>query len=165
MTWRRPRLVAWVVIAIVGGCAKSPPKVVPVSGVLLLDGQPLPQAKIEFIPDLADFGTETNSSAISDDQGRFTLANVFTRQPGAAVARHHVIVTEAPTPREFRSPERRGSSKIRPAFGQAEKPADPAGLWRIGDVDCHPSRRRAKRIQSRAEARQIVTAKWRSITE
>jgi hypothetical protein len=97
-------LSAFVALALVmSGCAKSPPQIVPVSGVLLLDGKPLPQAKIEFVPDISGFGAETKSFAITDDQGRFTLANVFTQQPGAAVGKHFVLVTEVPTPREFRS--------------------------------------------------------------
>jgi hypothetical protein len=84
------------------GCSKALPPVVPVSGVVLLDGKPLSHAKIEFVPDISGFGAETNSLAITDDQGRFTLANNFTQAPGAAVGKHHVLVTEPPTPKEFR---------------------------------------------------------------
>jgi hypothetical protein len=68
-----------------------------------LDGQPLPNVKVEFVPDLSGFGAEMNSSAITDEQGRYTLARAFTGQPGAVVGKHHVLITEAPTPAEFRS--------------------------------------------------------------
>jgi hypothetical protein len=77
--------------------------VVAVSGVVLVNGQPLPFSKLEFIPELANFGAEMNSTAITDEQGRFTLVLAATQQPGAVVAKHHVLVTEAPTPGEFRS--------------------------------------------------------------
>lgn len=92
-----------VVLLAASGCAKAPPPVVPVSGVLLLDGQPLPQAKIEFLPDIKGFGAEKKSIATTDEQGRFTLANPSTQEPGAVVGRHYVLVSELPTPREFRS--------------------------------------------------------------
>src|SRR2546428_662788 len=42
-------------VLLAAGCAKSPPPVVDVSGVLLLDGQPLPNAKVEFIPQIKGF--------------------------------------------------------------------------------------------------------------
>jgi hypothetical protein len=85
------------------GCAKGPPPMTPVSGVVLLDGQPLPQAKVEFCPVLKGFGAEMNSSAVTDDQGRFTLAKSLTNEPGAVVGQHRVLITEMPTPGEFRS--------------------------------------------------------------
>src|SRR5438105_3770282 len=56
-----------------GGCAKVPPPVTEVEGVVLLNDQPLPQAQIEFVPDLKDFGAELNSTAVTDEKGRFTL--------------------------------------------------------------------------------------------
>jgi hypothetical protein len=89
------------------GCSSSPPAVVEASGVLLLDGQPLPHAKVEFIPQLKNFGAEMNSTAITDDNGRFTLMFGFASKPGAAVALHHVVVTEGPPPADLRgqSPE------------------------------------------------------------
>jgi hypothetical protein len=96
-------VLAAAAIVLFCGCAKGPPPVVAVSGVLLLDGKPLPQAKIEFVPDLAGHGAETTSSAFTDDQGRFTLANSFTQQPGAMVGKHRVLVSELPTPKEYRS--------------------------------------------------------------
>jgi len=94
--------VACCLIAICG-CAKSPPPMTEVSGVVMLDGQPLPQAKVEFCPVLKGFGAEMNSTAITDDQGRFTLANSLTNVPGAVVCQHRVLITERATPAEFRS--------------------------------------------------------------
>jgi hypothetical protein len=82
------------------GCSKAPPPVVEVTGVVLIDGQPLPRAKVEFIPQLKGFGADQNSSAVTDDQGRFTLMYQFGTQPGAVAGLHHVLVTEY-TPPEF----------------------------------------------------------------
>jgi hypothetical protein len=94
--------VACYLLAICG-CAKGPPPMTDVSGVVLLDGQPLPQAHVEFCPILKGFGAEMNSSAVTDDQGHFTLAKSLTSEPGAVVGQHRVLITERPTPAEFRS--------------------------------------------------------------
>jgi hypothetical protein len=99
---RRAGLGVVIVIAL-SGCAKGPPPVTEVSGVVLLEGKPLPQARVEFIPDLSGFGAEMNSSATTDDEGRFSLSMTYKGQPGAVVGKHRVLVAEMPTPGEFRS--------------------------------------------------------------
>ena len=88
------------VLVFVPGCAKSPPPVVEVSGVVLLDGQPLPKAKVEFVPQLKHFGAQYNSVGITDDQGRFTLM-CGIQQPGAVVGKHIVLVDDH-IPADFR---------------------------------------------------------------
>jgi hypothetical protein len=92
-------LAASLVLA--SGCAPKPPAIVPVEGTVYLDGQPLPQARVEFIPQLKDFGAEYNSSAITDENGHFVLTCALGQQPGAAVATHKVLVTEN-TPDDLR---------------------------------------------------------------
>jgi len=96
-------VLAAVLAAAVAGCGKRPPQFTAVSGVVLLDGKPLPKAKIEFQPELDNFGAEMNSSAVTDDDGKFTLLRNGTTEPGAAVCKHRVLITELPTPGEFRS--------------------------------------------------------------
>jgi hypothetical protein len=97
------RFVVITVVLALAGCAKGPPPVTEVSGTVLLEGQALPQAKVEFVPELSNFGAEMNSTAITDDQGHFTLTCNYKQQPGAVVGKHHVLVSERPTPGEFRS--------------------------------------------------------------
>jgi hypothetical protein len=82
-----------LVVLCLAGCTKTPPSVVEVTGVVLLNGEPLPKAKVDFVPQLAGFGADQNSSAVTDDQGRFTLSYKFGTQPGAVVGLHHVVVT------------------------------------------------------------------------
>src|SRR5262245_9836530 len=101
---------AWLALVIglvLSGCAKGPPPVTEASGVVLLEGKPLPQARVEFIPDLSGFGAEMNSSATTDDEGRFVLTMTYKSQPGAVVGKHRVVVAETPTPGEFRSQDER----------------------------------------------------------
>jgi hypothetical protein len=106
-TGKRLRAVGGVglVLALaVCGCTKTPPPVTEVSGVVLLDGKPLPLAKVSFVPDLAGFGAEMISTAVTDDKGRFTLT-CGNQQSGAVVGKHRVIVTEGPPPAELRRPD------------------------------------------------------------
>jgi hypothetical protein len=94
------------------GCARTPPAFTEVSGVVLLDGKPLPLAQVEFVPELSDFGAEMNSTAITDDQGKFTLTCPMQSQTGAVVAKHRVLVRDAPTPQEFRRPDGQTQEKL-----------------------------------------------------
>ena len=50
-------MVGLILVAGVG-CTKAPPSVVEVTGVVLLNGEPLPKAKVEFIPQLAGSGAD-----------------------------------------------------------------------------------------------------------
>jgi hypothetical protein len=85
------------------GCGKqSPPPVTEAGGVVLLNGNPLPNAQVQFVPDLSGFGAELNSTAITDEQGRFQLTCAKDQQAGAVVAKHRVVVTDAPS--KYRGP-------------------------------------------------------------
>ncbi|WP_254512640.1 DUF4198 domain-containing protein [Anatilimnocola floriformis] len=99
------------VLVIAAGCAKVPPQITPVEGVVLLNGSPLPNAYVQFIPQLDEFGAEYNSTATTDEAGKFTLTCGMKSQPGAAVCEHRVLVMEAPAPREFRSMEADAQTK------------------------------------------------------
>jgi len=93
---------------LVCGCKPARPSVTEVAGRVLLDGKPLPHAQVEFVPDLAHFGAEMNAMGITDKEGNYRLTCFYKQQPGAAVGKHRVIVTEAPMPDEFRQPEAQG---------------------------------------------------------
>src|SRR5579871_2451880 len=89
-------LLALAPLPLLSGCPPRRPAVVPVRGVVLLDNKPLPNAAVLFVPLLDDFGSDMNSVAMTDEQGRFTLKCNWQNQPGAAVARHKVLVHDAP---------------------------------------------------------------------
>jgi hypothetical protein len=88
------------------GCGKTPPPFTEVEGTLLLDNQPLPFAQVEFFPELTRFGAEMNSSAVTDEKGRFKLVNA-QGQAGAAVGSHRVVVIEGPGPETGRMDQNR----------------------------------------------------------
>lgn len=79
-------------LLVITGCGGAPadqPDVGTVSGVVTLDGSPLPNATVVFNP--AD-GEGRSSSSTTDDSGRYVLsytAKIF----GAKVGKHKVSIT------------------------------------------------------------------------
>lgn len=83
------------------GCGEpAMPAIVPVQGVLLLDGQPLPKAEIRFQPTATGLPGDAGASAVTDDQGKFTMTT--SGAPGAIAGEHIVTVNEGPPPEETR---------------------------------------------------------------
>lgn len=83
--------------AIACGCNKDPYQVVPVSGTVTLDGQPLANARLSFQPaassKAADAVVGPGSVGFSNEQGQFSLETVQPIHQGAVVATHLVRVT------------------------------------------------------------------------
>jgi hypothetical protein len=87
--------------AVLAGCGDSSAyTLVPVSGVVTLDGEPVPYTNITFIPQ----GSTENpspgpgSAASCDDQGRYQLTTV-RGEPGAVVGPHSVVIVAHGPPR------------------------------------------------------------------
>jgi hypothetical protein len=88
------RIAALCALGLACGCGNTPPPVTEVEGVVLLDEQPLPQAYVEFVPDLKNFGAKINSTATTDAEGKFRLICNLKAQPGAVIAKHWIVVTD-----------------------------------------------------------------------
>jgi hypothetical protein len=84
------------------GCSEGPPPIVPVEGVLLLNNEPLPHAKVRFAPNLHGPGGDFLAEGITDENGRFQLT--CKGQPGACACENMVIVVEGPMIPEGRGP-------------------------------------------------------------
>ena len=109
---RRFGLGLAVTVAVLGpGCTPNPPAIVPVEGTAYLDGQPLPLARIEFVPTLTHYGAEYNSTAVTDENGHFILVCGLGQKPGAAVATHKVLVAEH-TPDDLRGMSAQAQAKL-----------------------------------------------------
>ncbi|MEM6363881.1 MAG: hypothetical protein AAF745_05605 [Planctomycetota bacterium] len=76
------------------GC-NSQPELAKVTGSVLVDGQPLDQVKVSFVPDVGK-GTEGySSSAYTDETGAFELSyGRLADRPGAVVGWHRVAVQD-----------------------------------------------------------------------
>jgi hypothetical protein len=116
------RIVVAVLVGLTGlmlsGCGPRLPSVTPVQGTVTLNGKPLPKALVTFVPQLDQFGAESNSTAVTDEDGRFTLTCLYNKQPGAVAATHVVLVTEAPDPSATQNGKGR---KYRPSNDEREK--------------------------------------------
>jgi hypothetical protein len=82
------------------GCQKAPPAIVPVEGVVLLGGQPLPHAQVSFVPMVSNLGFEYVAVGTTDENGRFQLT--CKGKPGACACDHRVTVTDASPPENAR---------------------------------------------------------------
>jgi hypothetical protein len=96
-------LLGLISLASLSGCGRGTPAIVPVKGTVLLNGQPLPKATVQFVPQRSDLSAEFTSTAVTDDSGAFTLTCGYKDLPGAAVGQHTVLITESPLPDEMRN--------------------------------------------------------------
>ena len=69
------------------GCRPSGPRIAPVTGIVTMDGQPLPGAAVIFRPAEGRF-----SSARTDGSGRYELIYLRDKK-GAIVGPHKVVIT------------------------------------------------------------------------
>jgi hypothetical protein len=75
------------------GCAAKPPAIVPVEGVVLLDGAPLPKVKVLFFPQAPfDEAADYIAQGVTDDQGRFKLT--CHGKDGACACENIVVVMD-----------------------------------------------------------------------
>jgi hypothetical protein len=92
------RFICTVSLVLTIGCGSEEYGVVPVSGTVTLDGQPLADAQVSFEPTGAESAEQIvgpGSFGRSDGEGRYKLETVWPVQDGAAVGAHRVRVTTA----------------------------------------------------------------------
>src|SRR6516225_4624785 len=65
-----------------------------VEGTVTLDGAPLPDVEVVFIPDPARGSTGNNASAVTNAQGRYSLRSPREGKDGVAVGFHRVMITD-----------------------------------------------------------------------
>ena len=95
------RIAVLIALVAMASC-ESRPAFAEVSGVVLLDGQPMPEALVVFLPDPEQGTNGPRCSGITDAQGRFKLVRDDTGV-GAVVGFHRVLVQDMrtfPPPRE-----------------------------------------------------------------
>lgn len=90
---------SWFVLTLVAGCSLQD-GVVPVSGRVSLNGQPLAGATVTFQPIRGEGGVPAVGGSVgrTDDQGRFELRLAARDEMGAAVGQHRVTITTATAP-------------------------------------------------------------------
>jgi hypothetical protein len=101
-----PALVAAMLTAVLG-CGRTPYRLAPVSGLVTLDGKPLPNARVGFEPQSAGGGSISGpgSYGTTELQGRYELKTVSGAR-GAVVGRHIVRIATLSVKRDrSRGPE------------------------------------------------------------
>ncbi len=76
-----------VVTAMIAGCGQSGPEILPVTGVVTLDGKPLDQARVVFVPDKG-----RPAVGLTDSSGQYKLQFNETKW-GALSGPHKVQIT------------------------------------------------------------------------
>jgi len=94
---QRRRISAWraacgMVILVAAGCGKTGPQVHFVEGGLLLDGQPVADATVVFVPEATNGLVATGRS---NAEGRFTLTSVRGGRPNGGALEGDYAVTFA----------------------------------------------------------------------
>jgi hypothetical protein len=74
------------------GCQRGP-TFVEVNGTVRLNGKPLAGVQVQFLPDPQRGTTGPRSTAVTDDNGSYSLASDDER-PGAMVGIHRVLVSD-----------------------------------------------------------------------
>jgi hypothetical protein len=90
------RSLAWLLLPLLLlGCGQSGPKVASVSGLVTLNKKPLANADITFTP--TEPGPNKSpgleSSARTDEQGRYSLKVIQDKRDGAVVGAHKVRIS------------------------------------------------------------------------
>jgi hypothetical protein len=88
------RLIAALCVSVLAlGCGREPYRLAPVAGTVAMDGKPLPNVHVSFVP----LGTAENSNpgpgsrALTNAQGQFNLTTT-TGRLGAVVGKHRVSI-------------------------------------------------------------------------
>jgi hypothetical protein len=101
-----PRLVLCLIVSLLlCGCGPAEEKLVPVSGIITVQGMPLPYGTITLIPDAAQGNTSQHQpyGTVGSD-GKFALQT--DGKPGAPLGRYIVTISSVkpPTPEEGMKP-------------------------------------------------------------
>jgi hypothetical protein len=88
--------IATLLLVGVLACGCSNRKFGEVEGTITLDGKPLDEAEVTFVPDSLKGNTGNNASAITDEQGRYRLRTERDRADGAILGPHRVIIVDLP---------------------------------------------------------------------
>jgi len=94
MTRKRGGAFCLIILAVLGaaGCGRGT-KWVEVEGVVKLDGRPLGNVQVEFLPDPEEGTQGPRSTAVTDPDGNFTLV-ADNQKKGAVVGSHRVLIRD-----------------------------------------------------------------------
>lgn len=88
-----------LIAALAVGCGKAaPPPIVSVTGLVTINGKPVPKAQVRFVPKI-DFGPEYTAVGETDDTGHFRLK--CCGRDGACACENVVVISEGEIPEKL----------------------------------------------------------------
>jgi len=87
-----PAVAASLLAGTLIGCGGGP-ELVEVAGVATLDGQPLANVLVTFVPETASESRTVRSMGLTDQEGKFELL-AESQRPGAVLGKHRVLVED-----------------------------------------------------------------------
>src|SRR5262245_66155570 len=111
-------------LALIAGCQAKPYGVASVSGIVKLDGNPLPKASVTFVPMATKDNQNPGPTAqgMTDTGGRFQLS-VDPQTPGAVVGKCRVYITtllsDPADDRDAGGPVKRVRDRVPARYNQA----------------------------------------------
>ena len=87
----KQRVCVILFFALIHGCEPSALKTVPVTGIVTLNGRPVANIGVSFLPVRND-KTLSGSSGFTDEQGRYELRVNKTTERGALVGKHRIVI-------------------------------------------------------------------------
>jgi hypothetical protein len=117
---------------LLAGCGGVPPMGT-VSGVVTLDGKPLADVEVQFLPDPEQGTRGATACCYTDEQGRFTLRTERHHKDGALVGTHRVVfvdIAALPSPGDL------------PGMGTLLGREDAAGLPAVSQSGQKPKKNR-----------------------
>jgi hypothetical protein len=110
MTANRSRILGCLLLAgLLPGCGKKVPPIVEATGGVRLDGKPLKNVRVRFVP-VADYGPEYVATGVTDQSGRFQLT--CHGKPGACACEHRVVVLEGEIPAALKGEDLRVQDEL-----------------------------------------------------
>ena len=92
----RHGLALTLIVVCLGCSGERVPKLTEVEGTLTMDGQPLPEVKVTFLPDPEKENTGRQATAVTDASGRFVMMyeGPKGKVPGVSAGWNRVILKD-----------------------------------------------------------------------
>jgi len=113
------------VLVLLAGCSQDGPEIVPVTGKVTRNGQPVPKLFLSFQPD-----NGRASWATSDDDGNFELEYDSTHK-GARVGNHTVTLLHRPASIDEEMKMNKGKAKLHPEMQKILAKYGPTGTDKL----------------------------------
>lgn len=112
-----------LVVAVAGfsGCKKPVPSFVPVSGTVTINGKPLGNAEVRFVPLVEDLDANFICSAITADDGSYTLMPPGKSESGCCACKNKVLIAEGGAPDEAYAAYMKGDPQPMEKFNRSLK--------------------------------------------